>query len=146
MENLDEFIGTTEVVEMEHREVQREEESFICTAEGCETMCRPADEGINPFMRYCNSCNIKLHTELNDAIDAEVIEQFEEDQMDEGDGRRDDCAAPAAVTNLGAGTEDNRTDWSMDEISSSLMSLVRAKDNRQIATIRFGMLCLNVQV
>lgn len=144
MDNLDEFIGTTEMVERENLEFQEEEERFTCAAEGCETVSKISDEGINLYMHYCHSCNIKLRVALNEEMsnfNAEGNEPFPDDQIghdDVGDGEQEEENIVELDAVTAATTEDICKDLDVEEISTSLMSLARTRDKRQIATIRFG--------
>lgn len=139
MNDLDEFVGTTAVEELALSQYERATQEFRCKAQGCEAVCKPTDEGVNVFMSYCNACNIKLHAELNDMVnsDEEVPSEDPFPPSDEAPPADDSAfgtdhdPSPAVLPTDGRG-------MNMDDITSSLISLVRAKDGRQVASLNFG--------
>lgn len=144
MNNLDEFVGTTAVEELELSQNEGTSEQITCKAQGCEAVFKSGDEGVNVFMSYCHCCNIKLRVELDDMLISDK-DAPQEDCLSPSDETppADDSAicdtddAQATASSPPALPTDGRS-MDMEDISSALISLVRAKDSRQVATLNFG--------
>lgn len=131
MDSLSDFMDST-------AEVQNEcmQSSFICINDGCGKRCATNDEGVNPFMKYCNSCNILLHASLDVQInprpdtDLSTNENVAPSPLEE---------LPEEITLNNYKQEENQSEnMSLDEISYALTSLVGTNDKRQQVVIKYG--------
>lgn len=64
MESFDQFIDSTSALRTECPI-----SAFSCRSEGCGKQCKSNDEGVNPFMKICNACDIMLRVSLEKQLE-----------------------------------------------------------------------------
>ena len=158
MESMDEFVDSTSALSNECAV-----SFFQCRTDGCGKQCKSTDEGVNPFMKRCNACDIILRASLDSLNDGqnegntppETEDQNEgtnesEQEHDEnppseleaevGDNAREADQALLSIPQFEKEAESPGGPMTMEEIATSLRLLVQACDNRLTVDIRLGLL------
>ena len=126
---MDELMNSTTELDEELRSEQQET-SFTCKNTGCAQACLSTDEGVNIFMKYCNACNIKLRSDLEEAF---ILPDTLVGDTAAGDILLADTPDDDAIHDL-----DNEIPVTIAEVTACLLSLVQAKDTSQMTVLRIG--------
>lgn len=135
---------------------------FLCINNDCNKSCKSTDEGVNPHMKYCNACSIKLTADLAAVLNMEDSEyQHQNGPLDDaavdtpGDWQSDPpddtlselpedhpIGSPDDLPNalLDGPLNDPPCDMSMRDIEDAVETLVRTRDMRQYAIVMIGKL------
>lgn len=158
---MEDFQDTTLGAQIECAAVE-----FFCINNGCNKKCKSTDEGINPHMKYCNACSIKLTADLSEAlnladcgeqhhnepvegppidssddrpIDNEsLIDPPDDSFIDPPDDLRSDLADDLPIDPPDDALNDPPDNMSMADIEGAVWTLVRTRDTRQFCIIKIG--------